>query len=228
VLRPARLTPRKAALAGAALLGVTGAAVLGVGLNAGHRSAARAADVPVPAVARTTTGPAGPSAADPTPTPVARYTPSSPVHLVIPAVGMDLPLLGLTPEDGVINPPLLTAGYWIEPYGAPVAAPDEAANTLYIAAHSAGRGHNGFDPLLTRDHTGSALGAGDLVEVKTPEGTADYTVDHVQRYGKNELPGASEVWEAVPGRLVLITCFQRADGRHSTENLVVFAESSQR
>jgi hypothetical protein len=33
------------------------------------------------------------------------------------------------------------------------------------------------------------------------------------------------VWEAHPGRLVLITCFQRGGGRASTENLVVFAES---
>ena len=226
MFRPARLTPRSAVLAGAALLGVTGAALLGVGLGDGHPGAARAAAVAVPTEAQPTTAPADPPADEPTPTPVARYTPSSAVHLVIPAVGMDLPLLGLTPEDGVINPPLLTAGYWIEPYGAPVAAPEDATNTLYIAAHSAGRGHDGFDPLLTRDHTGSTLEAGDVVQVRTPQGTADYTVDHTQRYGKDELPGASEVWEAVPGRLVLITCFQRADGRHSTENLVVFAESS--
>ncbi len=225
MFRPARLTPRSAVLVGAALLGVSGAALLGVGLGDGHPGAAHAAAVAVPTEAQPTTAPADRSD-EPTPTPVARYTPSSAVHLVVPAVGMDLPLLGLTPEDGVINPPLLTAGYWIEPYGAPVPAPEDATNTLYIAAHSAGRGHDGFDPLLTRDHTGSALEAGDVVQVRTPQGTADYTVDHTQRYGKDELPGASEVWEAVPGRLVLITCFQRADGRHSTENLVVFAESS--
>jgi sortase (surface protein transpeptidase) len=206
---------------------VTGAAVLGIGLSGESRTAARAAGVPVvPTAVEPTTVPVAPSRADPTPTPVARYTPSSPVHLVIPAVDLDLPLLGLTPEDGVIDPPLLTAGYWIEPYAAPVAAPGEAGNTLYIAAHSAGRRDDGFDPLLTRDHEGSALQAGDVVEVRTPQGTASYTVDHTRRYGKNELPGASDVWEAVPGRLVLITCFQRADGRHSTENLVVFAESS--
>jgi hypothetical protein len=33
------------------------------------------------------------------------------------------------------------------------------------------------------------------------------------------------VWERVPGRLVLITCFQRAGGRAATENLVVVAEA---
>jgi len=228
VFRPVRLTPRSAALSAAALLGVGGAVVLGAGLAGHHPTGARAAAVPaVPSVARPSTAPtAAPSAAAAASSvPAARYTPSSRVHLVIPAVDLDLPLLALTPEDGVINPPLLTAGYWIEPYATPVAAPDEATNTLYIAAHSAGRGDDGFDPLLTPDHRASTLDAGDVVEVRTPQGTASYTVDHVQRYGKDELPGASEVWEAVPGRLVLITCFQRADGRRSTENLVVFAES---
>jgi hypothetical protein len=33
------------------------------------------------------------------------------------------------------------------------------------------------------------------------------------------------VWEAAPVRLVLITCFQRGEGKASTENLVIFAES---
>ena len=221
-----RLTRRSAALSGAALLGVSGAVVLGIGLSDEEVRPANAEVVASAPPARLTTAPPAESAAaPPTPTPAAHYTPSSPVHLVAPGVGLDLPLLALTPEDGVINPPLLTAGYWIEPYGAPVATPDQATNTLYIAAHSAGRGDDGFDPLLTPDHSGSALAAGDVVEVRTPEGTVSYTVDRKQRYGKDELPGATEVWEAHPGRLVLITCFQRADGRNSTENLVVFAEA---
>jgi hypothetical protein len=63
------------------------------------------------------------------------------------------------------------------------------------------------------------------VQVQTPQGTVAYTVQRTERYGKSELPGAIEVWEDSPGRLVLITCFQRSDGRASTENLVVFAES---
>ena len=94
-----------------------------------------------------------------------------------------------------------------------------------MAAHSAGRGDDGFDPLLTPDHTGSTLAPGDVVEVRTPQGSVSYTVDSTQRYGKDALPKAADVWEARPGRLVLITCFQRGSGRASTENLVVFAES---
>lgn len=190
-------------------------------MHAVHLAAPLAAPRPAAAPA----GVPQPDPSTPPTTPVARYTPSSPVHLVIPAVGLDLPLLSLTPDEGVIDPPLLTAGYWIEPYGEPVATAGTAENTLYIAAHSAGRGKNGFDPLLAADHEGSALAAGDVVEVRTPEGTASYTVQRTQRYGKDELPAAAAVWESSPGRLVLITCFQRADGHHSTENLVVFAQS---
>jgi hypothetical protein len=183
----------------------------------------------VAAASAPTTLPSGSAVAStsrtPAQTPVARFTPSSTVHLVIPAVHLDLPLLALTPRKGVINPPTLTAGYWIDPYGGPVADPKKATNTLYIAAHSAQRGHDGFDPLLAPDHRGSALAAGNRIQVRTPDGTATYTVEGAKRYDKNALPGAADVWESHPGRLVLITCFLRADGRPSTENMVVFAKS---
>lgn len=224
LIRPTR---RTAALTGAAVLGLSGAVVLGVGLSSGQEPAPVVQAAPSSAPARVTGAPAAApsSSPSPTPTPTARYTPSSAVRLVIPSVDLDLPLLGLTPKGGVIDPPLLTAGYWIEPYGAPVGSAEQAGNTLYIAAHSAGSGGDGFDPLLTADHRGAALAAGDAVEVRTPSGTVTYTVERTQRYGKNELAGAEDVWEASPGRLVLITCFQRADGRNSTENLVVFAEA---
>jgi sortase (surface protein transpeptidase) len=132
-------------------------------------------------------------------------------------------VLPLTPRGGAINPPTLTAAYWIEPYGDPVGTAAEADNTLYLAAHSTNTGKYGFDPLLDSDGD-STLGAGDVVEVSTPGGTVAYTVERTQRYDKDELPDAAEVWEAVPGRLVLITCTQE-DGGRSTENLVVVARS---
>ncbi len=219
--------PRAAALSAAALLGLGGALVLGMGLSEPEVAGARTPEAAAPssAPAPTTAPPDDPPEAAPTSAPAAHFTPFSAVHLLIPAVGLDLPLLGHTPRNGVINPPTLTAGYWIEPYGEPVPAADQADNTLYVAAHSAGRGDDGFDPLLTDDHGGSRLAAGDVVSVRTPEGTVDYTVERTQRYAKDELPAADEVWESSPGRLVLITCFQRADRRDPTENLVVFARS---
>ncbi|MDT0276001.1 class F sortase [Blastococcus goldschmidtiae] len=237
MFRPAR---RAAALSGAAALGLGGLLSIGVGLAGGGTGDQPAAATEMVAPALTTPGSAPVTAPAPAASPLpsswseasqttarttARPTPSSSVHLVIDSVGLDLPLLPLTPRKGVIDPPTLTAGYWIEPYGGPVASAEQATNTLYVAAHSAGRGGDGFDPLLTADHRGGAVTAGDEIEIRTAGGTVTYTVEATTRYDKDQLAGVADVWESVPGRLVLITCFQRADGRAATENLVVFAHS---
>ncbi|RFU18912.1 class F sortase [Geodermatophilus marinus] len=221
---------RRATAAGAfAAFGLAGAALLAVGLADGEQPAG-AAGSGSPAAAAT--GPGNPAAAPPDeaqptlpPEGTVLPTPSSAVHVTVPALGLDLPVLPLTPRRGAINPPTLTAAYWIEPYGDPVGAAGQADNTLYLAAHSTGTGAYGFDPLMEPDGGGSTLEAGDVIEVSTPEGTVSYTVEHTRRYAKGQLPDAAEVWEAAPGRLVLITCFQRGNGRASTENLVITAES---
>jgi hypothetical protein len=221
-----RLTRRRALLLAGAAVALVGALLLVVGLAGGRGEAA--AQPVADRTAAATSGapePRAPGSAAPT-SPEARYTPASDVRLVVPSVGVDLPLLGMTPDGGHIDPPMLTAGYWIEPYGAPVGAAADAENTLYVAAHSAGRGDDGFDPLISDDGEGSTLAAGDVVEVRGPSGTVAYTVASTHRYAKDALPGAAEVWEVSPGRLVLITCFQRADGREATENLVVVAEAA--
>ena len=226
MLRLTRPTRRTTALSAAGALAVSGALVLGIGLSAGDGSEPAAA-APVAAPAEGSTAALGGSSApgtDPEPTPAVVPPPPSDVHIEIPSVGLDLPVLPLTVRDGVINPPLLTAAYFVDAYGEPVGSPEQADNTLYIAAHSAGRGSHGFDPMLTRAARDSALDPGDPIDVRTADGTVTYTVERTQRYEKKALAEAADVWEAAPGRLVLITCFQRGGGR-TTENLVVFAES---
>jgi sortase (surface protein transpeptidase) len=211
--------------AGLLALWVTGGTVVALGLQGGEPAAAAptsaasspTADATEVALPVEDAQPALPSAG------AALPTPSSDVHVAVPSLDMDLPVLPLTPRGGAINPPTLTAAYWIEPYGDPVGAAGEADNTLYLAAHSTDTGKYGFDPLLDA-HGDSTLAAGDVVEVSTPGGTVAYTVERTRRYDKDELPDAAEVWEAVPGRLVLITCTQE-DGGRSTENLVVVARS---
>jgi sortase (surface protein transpeptidase) len=220
VRRPSR---RATALTGLTALGLAGAAVLGVGLSDAAPVAVAVADTPVPPVAAPST--VVPTTESPrTTTPPAHTTPSSAVHVRVPAVDLDLPVLPLAARRGVIEPPLLTAAYWIEPYGRPVGSAEQADNTLYLAAHSAGRGSDGFDPLLDRE-SGSRLVAGDQVEVSTPEGTVTYTVDRTATYDKAHLAEAADVWAAVPGRLVMITCVSPGGGRAAAENLVVFAHS---
>ncbi len=213
---------RTAAVSAVAALGVAGSALLAIGLAPDGQPAAAAGESSPAAV----TGAPAAEPAQPTlpPEGVALPTPSSDVHVGVPALGLDLPVLPLTPDAGVINPPGLTAAYWIDSYGDPVGEAAQADNTLYIAAHATGTGEYGFDALVDAEAAGEGLAPGDVVEVSTPGGTVDYAVERTVRYGKDELAAAADVWEAVPGRLVLITCFQRA-GRESTENLVVFADS---
>ena len=216
---------RVAVGAGLLALWVTGGTVVAMGLQGGESAPAAPTSAASTPTAEATEAALPAEDAQPAlPTAGAALpTPSSDVHVVVPTLGMDLPVLPLTPRGGAINPPTLTAAYWIEPYGDPVGVAGEADNTLYLAAHSTNTGRYGFDPLIDDDGD-STLGAGDVVEVSTPGGTVAYTVERTERYDKDELADAAEVWEAVPGRLVLITCTQE-DGGRSTENLVVVARS---
>lgn len=224
-----RITRRGTVLSGCAVLAAGGVAAIAASLTAGPPPAATAAPPPVTA-APSPTASAAPAPPEPLPTEELQPTPeptptplrSSSVHLVVDEVGLDLPVLPTTPRGGVINPPTLREAYWIEPYGEP--GPD-ADNTVYIAAHSWSGGDAAFNPLMDVADRRSAVQPGDDVEVSTPSGTTRYTVTSAERYAKGALPGASEVWEAHPGRLVLITCFQHDDGRASTENLVITAEA---
>nr|WP_249068615.1 class F sortase [Modestobacter muralis] len=199
---------------------MTGAVVLGLGLSGGALPAAGSAPAGVTAPP---SGAPPEATALPRTTATAWTTPSSPVHVRVDAVGLDLPVLPLSAPSGVIDPPLLTAAYWVQPYGEPVGAAEDADNTLYLAAHSTSRGSSGFDPLLTADHQDSALAPGDVVSVSTPEGTVDYTVERTARYDADALADAAEVWEVVPGRLVLLTCLTPLGSGATTEDLVVFA-----
>jgi Sortase domain len=216
---------RRTAVAAVVALGITGGAVLAVGLADGEPTAAIRSTDPVAAVTAAPPAPGDSPQPELPPAGVVLPTPSSDVHVTVPAVGLDLPVLPITPRNGEINPPQLTAAYWLDPYGDPVGAAGQADNTLYIAAHSTGTGKYGFDPLVDVDDGGSALAAGDVVQVSTPEGSVGYTVERTERYDKDELAAATEVWTATPGRLVLITCLELGNGRASTENLVVFAQS---
>lgn len=210
------------------VLALTGDADGGSGAAApGPPPASSTAPTPAPSAA----GPAV-TPTDPAPSAVPEpQTASAPpgattgVRLRVPSVGLDLPVLPMEPEDGVIDPPTLGEAYWIDPYGDPVGSAEQAQNTLYITGHSWARGDAAFNPLLDRAQQRGAVEAGDVVTVATPGGSVDYTVESTRRYAKGELPGAGEVWDVVPGRLVLITCFQRDDGQASTENFVVVASA---
>jgi sortase (surface protein transpeptidase) len=227
---------RTAALTGAAVLGVL-AVLFALLTTGGGHTPVTAAATPSP-VATTTPAPTTTSAT-PVPTPVptpgetavtavtapsGTTTPaqrSSSMRLEVPSVGVDVPVLPLTPSDGVIDPPTMVDSYWIEPYGEPGG---QADNTVYIAGHSWTKGAAAFNPLMPGDH-GRGVSTGDVVEVQSPGGTVDYTITGTARYDKDALPDATDVWTVAPGRLVLITCFVDDDGRTTDDNFIVFAES---
>ncbi|MGY1839222.1 class F sortase [Modestobacter sp. SYSU DS0985] len=194
--------------------GAVRAAAAPVAISAGPAAAPETTAVP------TTEAPTTPPSTPP-PTPPAETPRASPVRLAVPSVGLDVAVLPHTPRGGVIDPPSMVDGYWIEPYGEPGTQPD---NTVYIAGHSWTKGAAAFNALMPGDH-GAGISTGDVVTVRTPGGSVDYTVSHTERYDKDALPGATDVWTVMPGRLVLITCFVDDDGRTTDDNFVVFAES---
>jgi sortase (surface protein transpeptidase) len=229
VRTPLHLTRRTAVLTGAAVLGVVGL-LLAVLLLGGGRSDVRATAVgatasapsSAPSSAATSSAPAPVATTEATPTPTASEAPrASSVRLEVPSVGLDVGVLPLTPEGGVIDPPTMADSYWVQPYGEPGGAPD---NTVYIAGHSWTEGAAAFNALMPGDH-GEGVSTGDAVEVRSPGGTVDYTITGTARYDKDSLPDAVDVWQVAPGRLVLITCFVDDDGRTTDDNFVVFAES---
>lgn len=160
---------------------------------------------------------------DPSPSPsptTGEVRTAPPERVVIPAVGVDLPVLPIVPADGVIDPPTVAEAYWIRDYGLPGT---DATNTVYLVAHSSLRTEAAFNPLLDVEHQESVLAPGDEVLVTTAEGVLRYEVTGSTRYGKRQLPGASEVWAIDPGVLHLITCFQEDGLATAEDNLVVTA-----
>jgi hypothetical protein len=156
--------------------------------------------------------PAGDSAAPPAvPEPAAHGSAASvpegpaaavPQRITYPAAGMDVPVHPLEPEGGAaesrsIVPPETMDGYWLTPFGTPGAGSE---NTTYVIGHS----WEGLDAPF--NHLSSAAAPGDLLTVGTETGVLRYAVDSVTTYTKATLKD-SPVWEAVPNRLVLISCY---------------------
>ncbi|MDI3211858.1 class F sortase [Arthrobacter sp. AL12] len=153
--------------------------------------------------------PAGDSTAPPAAPPPAAPEPavkvpaaSAPQRITYPAAGMDVLVHPLEPENGAaesrsIVPPETMDGYWLTPFGTPGAGSE---NTTYVIGHS----WEGLDAPF--NHLSSAAAPGDTLTVATGTGALSYVVDSVTTYTKSTLKD-SPVWDAVPNRLVLISCY---------------------
>jgi hypothetical protein len=133
--------------------------------------------------------------------PVTQPAASIPQRITYPAAGMDVTIHPLDPpgdaESRSIVPPETMDGYWLTSFGTPG---EGSANTTYIIGHS----WDGLDAPF--NHLSSAAAPGDELTVATETGVLRYAVESVTTYTKSTLKD-SPVWDAVPNRLVLISCY---------------------
>ncbi|WP_457947231.1 class F sortase [Pseudarthrobacter sp. alpha12b] len=127
---------------------------------------------------------------------------AQPLHIRYPAAAFDvaihpLDLDGEAQSSRTIEPPATKDGYWLTAFGTPGKG---SGNTTYVIGHS----WEGADAPF--NHLSSTAAVGDRLDVDTPAGTISYRVDSVTTYLKSGLKDSS-VWDMVPNRLVLISCF---------------------
>ncbi|KZC95169.1 hypothetical protein, partial [Clavibacter tessellarius] len=139
-------------------------------------------------------------------------------RLRAPSVGLDVPLGAVDVVGGVVDPPGFTSAYRVRDLGV---APERAADgTVFVVMHSVRGGGMGPGDLLIDDEAGSArIAPGAEIEVAG----VDYAVGSSRAVAKGALPDDAAVWADTPGRLVVITCLQRADGTPSRDDMVIEA-----
>ncbi|MDF2048728.1 class F sortase [Arthrobacter sp. Cr_A7] len=129
---------------------------------------------------------------------------AAPVRIRYPSAGFDVPVHPLQPDSAAqasqtIVPPETKDGYWLTPFGMPGAG---SANTTYVIGHSWDGAEAPFN------HLSSAAAVGHRFDVDTTAGTMTYQVENVTTYLKSSLKD-SPVWDIVPNRLVLISCYTK-------------------
>lgn len=200
--------------------------VTGVALLAwGARSEGVGSTTPEPAVVATpatsssSNGVEATPSEEPTPTepPPTKPHPAAgaPRSVVVPALGIDAPVVGIPVVDSVLTPPAdpQTLGWWQDG-----AAPGDLKGGALITGHTVSSGGGALDDL-------EQLEEGDVVRVRTAQGTIGYDVLSVRIFRKASLAANAErvFSQEVPGRLVLITC-EDWDGERYLSNVVVVAQ----
>jgi len=180
------------------------AALLLLPPNAGGSSAVVPSAAPAAASAAAAPSPAARPASPAAKAAQKAITPAAaaPTRLTIKAADIDMKVLPLTPStqelaDQSLVPPLTLDAYWLTAYGVPGGG---SSNTTYIAGHS----WDGKEAPFNRLSDSSLVGA--AVTVTTATGKLDYVVDAVTTHDKNSLKD-SEIWNVVPNRVVLISCY---------------------
>ena len=137
------------------------------------------------------------------------------MHVAVPQLEIDVPVLPIAPEGGVLVPPDNPRELGWYKYGA---RPGAAQGSTVITGHTVHTGGGALDEL-------DDLRAGDSVRVTTANGTIGYRVSTVAILTKAQFARRSpKIFSStVPGRLVLITCTDW-DGHDYLSNTLVYAD----
>lgn len=155
----------------------------------------------------------------PEPDPRASASPDGTGRFQAPSVALDVPLGSLDVVDDQLEPPGFASAYWVRNLG--VAPADAATGTVFVVMHSLrGGGVAPGNALIDVDGERARIAQGAEVVVDDVR----YRVVRTETVDKTAISHDAGVWADTPGRLVVITCLQRPDGRASTENMVIEAD----
>ena len=136
--------------------------------------------------------------------------------VIVPAVGLTVPLGELSAVDGEITPPGFAEIYHVRNRG--VSLDQAGSGTVYLVTHSVVGGYAPGNAVMDPADGRSLLTPGDSIDVSGLR----YRVASHELVVKDDLPGLPGVWNDAAGRLVFITCLIRGNAETS-ENLVVTA-----
>jgi LPXTG-site transpeptidase (sortase) family protein len=160
---------------------------------------------------------AGPSAtSSPSSTAAASRAPGvRPEVLVVPALGVEAPVVPISTEDGALTPPSdpQQVGWW-----SGGARPGASQGAAVVTGHTVHTGGGAFDDLET-------LAPGDRVRVRSGGDELAYRVGSVEVLSRDELARrrVDVFGRAGAPRLVLVTC-EDWDGTAYQSNVVVTAQ----
>jgi LPXTG-site transpeptidase (sortase) family protein len=140
--------------------------------------------------------------------------PGYPERLVVPALGVDAPIVAILAPGGVLTPPAdpQEIGWWADG-----SRPGATTGSALVTGHTLHTGGGALDDL-------EDLEVGDPIRVVSAQRRTDYRVRDVEILEKGDLAEQAEQLfdQSVPGRLVVVTC-EDWDGREYLSNVVVTA-----
>lgn len=136
----------------------------------------------------------------------------------VPEKGLIYPYGEVNQVNGVINPPNFQGVFRVRNLGVDLTRATEG--TVYLATHALrGGGRSPGNDLSDIDTRTTSLTPG----MKLIVDTVPYFYESSYTIASDVLGLDVDLWANVPGRLVLVTCMQNADGSPRTHNLIITA-----